>query len=69
MAHNSCASSEEPYDVEFEYTEDGIKISGEVTDKTVPYYLYNNNDSYFRCYVDKNGQTGYSLPVLYKYAE
>lgn len=71
MAHNSCASSEAPYDVEFEYTEDGIKISGEVPDKTAPYYLYHNanNGDFFRCYVDKKGQSGYTFPVLYKYAE
>lgn len=69
MAHNSCASSEEPYDVDFEYTSDGIKIAGAVSGKTDTYYLYNNNGSYFRCYVDKTGLTGYSLPVLYKYAE
>lgn len=36
------------------------------------YYLYNNTNQYYRCYVDKvkeDGtlQSGYTLPDLYKY--
>ncbi|MDE7128148.1 MAG: DNA-binding protein [Bacteroidales bacterium] len=73
MAHNACSSSASAYDVDFEYTADGIKISGEVSGKTAMYYLYYNSatagSSYYRCYVDKTGTTGYTLPVLYKYAE
>ncbi len=71
MAHNSCAESADPYDIEFEYTADGIKISGDVSGKTATYYLYHNtnNGDFFRCYVDKSGMDGYTFPVLYKYAE
>ena len=28
-----------------------------------------NNGNFYRCYVDKNGQSGYTLPTLYKYTE
>ena len=73
MAHNACSSSASAYDVDFEYTADGIKISGAVSGKTAMYYLYYNSSTagsnFYRCYVDKTGTTGYALPVLYKYAE
>lgn len=71
MAHNSCASSDSPFALEFEYTEGGIKISGDVAGKTGKYYLYSNknNGDFYRCYVDKTGSSGYSLPELYKYTD
>ena len=71
MAHNSCASSASPFALEFEYTEGGIKISGDVAGKTGKYYLYSNknNGDFYRCYVDKTGSSGYSLPELYKYTD
>lgn len=69
MQHNGCLLSDNPYDVDFEYTADGVKISGSVAGKDATYYLYSNSGNYFRCYVDKSGDEQYSLPVLYKYAE
>lgn len=71
MAHNSCTSSAEPFNLSFEYTEAGVKISGYVAAKDANYYLYanSNNGSFYRCYVDKTGMTGYALPELYKYTE
>ena len=67
MAKNSSSSSTSPFDLTFAYTSSGVKISGVASGTT--YILYNNNGSYFRCYVDKNGQSGYTLPTLYKYTE
>lgn len=72
MAHNISASSDTPFDLEFTYTDDGVKIIGYVTAKSAYYILYhnsNNNGNYYRCYVDKNGQNGYALPILYRLSE
>ena len=70
MQHNGCKLYAEPFALGFEYTADGVKISGEATNKdaTNTYFLYENlnNGSFYRCYVDKNGQKGYTLPTLYK---
>ena len=68
MQHNGCLLMDTPFSLGFEYTTSGVKISGVPADKTATYYLYANtsNGSYYRCYVEKN-QTGYSLPLLYKY--
>lgn len=72
MDHNISASSDTPFDLEFTYTDDGVKIIGYVTAKSAYYILYhnsNNNGNYYRCYVDKNGQNGYALPILYRLSE
>ena len=69
MAHNSSGASESPFDLEFTYTDDGVKIIGYVTAKEDYYILYNNGGNYYRCYVDKNGQAGYSLPILYRLSD
>lgn len=70
MQHNGCKLYAEPFALGFEYTADGVKISGEATNKDVTntYFLYENlnNGSFYRCYVDKKGQKGYTLPTLYK---
>ena len=71
MQHNGCLLCDTEFDLTFAYTADGVKIGGVPADKTAEYYLYHNsnNGDYYRCYVEKNGQDGYTLPTLYKYAE
>ena len=71
MQHNGCKLMNAPFALDFAYTEDGVKVSGYVAEKSNTYYLYHNsnNGNYYRCYVDKNGQSGYALPTLYKYSE
>jgi len=71
MQHNGCLLCAEAFDLSFEYTADGVKIGGVPADKENTYYLYHNgnNGNYYRCYVDKNGQAGYTFPQLYKLAE
>lgn len=68
MQHNGCLLVDAPFALGFEYTANGVKISGVPDGKTANYYLYANtsNGSYYRCYVEKN-QSGYDLPQLYKY--
>ena len=66
MAKNSSGSSASKFDLSFEYTSSGVKISGVVSGTT--YILYSNGGSYFRCYVDKTNSSGYTLPTLYKLA-
>ena len=66
-AKNSCATSPSAYAWTFEFTENGVKMYNSVPVENVTYILYNNNNNYFRCYVEKNGQAGYTLPKLYKY--
>ncbi|MGN0190067.1 MAG: Ig-like domain-containing protein, partial [Candidatus Cryptobacteroides sp.] len=68
MQHNGCLLSTEPFDLDFGYTESGIEISGYVSAKSATYILYANG-TYYRCYVNKTGTSGYSLPTLYKYEE
>ena len=70
-AHNSSSSSATAFNLTFNYTDNGVEIGGFVTEKSDTYYLYNNNNNYYRCYVSKTKNdgtltTGYSLPVLYK---
>ena len=71
MQHNGCLLSTTAFDLDFAYTTSGVKVSGYVAAKSATYILYYNssNGSYYRCYVDKNGQSGYTLPTLYKYTE
>ena len=71
MQHNGCLLCDSAFDLTFEYTADGIKIGGVPSGKDATYYLYANtsNGAYYRCYVDKNGQSGYAFPELYKYSE
>ena len=71
MQHNGCLLSTTAFDLDFAYTTSGVKVSGYVAAKSATYILYynSNNGSYYRCYVDKNGQSGYTLPTLYKYTE
>lgn len=72
MQHNGCKLMTSAFDLGFAYTDAGVKISGYVEAKSNTYYLYHNNSSgtsYYRCYVDKTGQSGYTLPTLYKLAE
>ena len=71
MQHNGCKLMNAPFALDFAYTEAGVKVSGYVAEKSNTYYLYHNsnNGNYYRCYVDKNGQSGYALPTLYKYSE
>ena len=66
MQHNGCQLMTDAFDLDFEYTSSGVKISGYVSAKSATYILYNNANQYYRCYVDKNGQAGYTLPTLYK---
>ena len=68
MQHNGCLLVDAPFALGFEYTANGVKISGVPDGKTANYYLYANtsNGSYYRCYVEKN-QSGYDLPQLYRY--
>ena len=71
MQHNGCLLSTTAFDLDFAYTTSGVKVSGYVAAKSATYILYHNssNGNYYRCYVDKNGQSGYTLPTLYKYTE
>ena len=76
IVHNGCKAQSDPFALNFEYTEKGVKISGEATnkDKTNTYTLYKNASSsdgkvYYRCYAGKEDAEGYSLPTLYKYVE
>ena len=66
MQHNGSLLCDEPFALNFSYTKDGVEISGVPSEKTDKYYLYNNTNKYYRCYVHKNGQTGYTFPTLYK---
>ena len=66
MQHNGSLLCDEPFTLNFAYTESGIEISGVPSGKTDNYYLYNNGNQYYRCYVHKNGQSGYYFPTLYK---
>ena len=69
--HNGCKIFDEPFDWTIEYSAEGMKISGEAVNKdaTNTYYMYwnSNGGNYYRCYVWKDGQSGYVLPELYKY--
>ena len=70
-AHNSSSSSATAFSLTFNYTDNGVEIGGYVAEKSNTYYLYNNNNSYYRCYVSKTKNDGtlttnYSLPTLYK---
>ncbi|MGM9737744.1 MAG: Ig-like domain-containing protein, partial [Candidatus Cryptobacteroides sp.] len=69
MQHNGCLLCDSPFDIDFEYTANGVKISGYVESKSATYYLYANTNGgpYYRCYVDKTGSSGYTLPTLYKF--
>ena len=71
MQHNGCKLMTSAFDLNFAYTSAGVKISGYVTEKSNTYILYHNsnNGNYYRCYVEKNGQSGYTLPTLYKLSE
>ena len=71
MQKNGCKLMDAAFDLNFEYTTAGAKISGYVTSESNTFILYHNsnNGNYYRCYVDKNGQSGYTLPTLYKLAE
>lgn len=70
-AHNSSSSSATAFSLTFNYTDNGVEIGGYVAEKSNTYYLYNNSNSYYRCYVSKTKNDGtltanYSLPTLYK---
>lgn len=69
MQKNGCKNFDEPFAVSFEYTAEGVKMSGYVESEGNTFILYHNsnNGDYYRCYVDKNGMAGYALPQLYKY--
>lgn len=69
MQKKGCKVFTTPFDVNFEYTADGVKVSGYVEAESNTFILYynSNNGNYYRCYVDKNGMAGYTLPQLYKY--
>ena len=72
MQKNGCKLMTSAFDLSFAYTAAGPKISGFVTSESNTFILYENASSgtkYYRCYVEKNGQTGYNLPTLYKFAE
>ena len=71
MQKNGCKLMNSAFDLEFAYTADGVMISGYVESESKTFILYHNsnNGNYYRCYVDKSGQEGYTLPTLYKYAE
>lgn len=71
MQKNGCKLMDAAFDLDFAYTADGVKVSGFVTAENNTFILYHNsnNGNYYRCYVDKNGQAGYTLPTLYKLAE
>jgi hypothetical protein len=74
MQHNGCKLMTDAFSLGFAYSDAGVKISGQAVNdgKTNTYYLYENvgtSGTYYRCYVDKNGQKGYTFPTLYKYTE
>ena len=71
VAHNSSSSSTSAFTLSFAYTASGVKISGQATNSgtTSTYILYNNNNQYYRCYVDKSNDNKYTLPSLYKLVE
>lgn len=69
MAKNSSSSSTSSFELTFTYTTSGVKIAGVASGTTYILYHNSNNGNYYRCYVDKNGQSGYNLPTLYKYTE
>ena len=69
MAKNSSSSSTTAFDLTFTYTANGVKIAGVASGTTYILYHNSSNGNYYRCYVDKNGQSGYNLPTLYKYTE
>ena len=69
MVKNSSSSSTTAFDLTFAYTANGVKISGVASGTTYILYHNSNNGNFYRCYVDKNGQSGYTLPTLYKYTE
>ena len=64
MAKNASTAVMSAFDLTFIYTDSGVEISGVVSGTT--YILYSNNGNYFRCYTDKTGTSGYTLPTLYK---
>lgn len=64
MAKNASTAVTSAFDLTFIYTDSGVKISGVVDGTT--YILYSNSGNYFRCYTDKTGTSGYTLPTLYK---
>lgn len=64
MAKNASTAVTSAFDLTFIYTDSGVKISGVVSGIT--YILYSNSGNYFRCYTDKTGTSGYTLPTLYK---
>ena len=71
MQKNGCKLFDTAFDLNFEYTTSGVKISGYVAAESNTFYLYENasnasSGTYYRCYVEKN-QNGYTLPQLYKY--
>jgi hypothetical protein len=69
MAKNSSSSSTTAFNLTFAYTTSGVKISGVASGTTYILYHNSNNGNFYRCYVEKNGQAGYTLPTLYKYTE
>jgi hypothetical protein len=72
MQKNGCKLMTSAFDLDFAYTTAGPKISGFVSAENNTFILYENASSgtkYYRCYVEKNGQTGYNLPTLFKLAE
>ncbi len=64
IAKNASTAVTSAFDLTFTYTDSGVKISGVVSGTT--YILYSNSGNYFRCYTDKTGTSGYTLPTLYK---
>ena len=68
MQKNGCKVFDAAFDLNFEYTASGVKISGYVEAESNTFYLYHNsnNGDYYRCYVEKT-QSGYDFPQLYKY--
>ena len=69
MAKNSCKEATTEFALTFEYSDAGVKISGTTSDGTFILYHNSNNGNFYRCYADKKGQAGYTLPALYKYTE
>ena len=73
VQHNGCKLMTSAFDLDFDYTDAGVKIFGEATNSgaTNTYILYynSNNGSYYRCYTDKTGSSGYTLPILYRLSE
>lgn len=74
VKHNSTSSSSDPFELDFEYTDAGVKISGEAINNNVTstYFLYkndNNGNPLYRFYVDKSGNDDYAFPTLYRLSE